>query len=511
VSGILAALRSVAAGDPSAIALRGATENIGHGRLLTRVEMYAAELGRHDARVIGLLADNGIDWIVADLAALDLGAALVPVPHFFTASQVAHIVDSTGMDSLLVDDPARLPAEIAERFRQGARLGELVMFEAVDRPPRSATRHGPAKITFTSGSTGTPKGVCLSADCIEQVTFRLHGRFEGISIERHLCVLPLATLLENIAGVYVPLLSGASVDVLPLSVLGLSGSSRMDGAALLETIGRRHIESLILQPAMLRELTAAAQSQPDADTSLTFVAVGGARVSEADLAAARAAGIPACQGYGLSECGSVVALNTPDEQRSASVGRPLPGLEVAIADDGEILVRGQHMDGYLGEPGCASGTIATGDLGFIDDDGFLYVTGRKKHMYITAFGRNVSPEWPESELVHEDEIAQACVFGEGAAAATAVLVPARPDITATGIEAAVQQANRRLPDYASVGSYIVSAVPFTAANGLLTATGKPRRDAIRARFLAATEAPEPACLPGFRANPSITTRQEKTL
>ena len=106
-------------------------------------------------------------------------------------------------------------------------------------------------------------------------------------------------------------------------------------------------------------------------------------------------------------------MNTPHAHKSGSVGRPLPHVQLQIDADGEIHVGGIGALGYLGEPARAGAApIATGDLGYLDEDGFLYLTGRKKHIFITAFGRNVAPEWVERELLGEPEILQAAVFGE---------------------------------------------------------------------------------------------------
>ena len=130
------------------------------------------------------------------------------------------------------------------------------------------------------------------------------------------------------------------------------------------------------------------------------------------MTAARVAGLPAYEGYGLSECASVVALNAPGAVREGSVGRVLPHATLRIDEAGEIHVRGATMLGYLGEEGASPEEVATGDLGFINDDGYLYVQGRRKNLLITSLGRNVSPEWVERELLAHTSIGQAVVFGD---------------------------------------------------------------------------------------------------
>jgi len=138
--------------------------------------------------------------------------------------------------------------------------------------------------------------------------------------------------------------------------------------------------------------------------------------------------------------------------------------------------------GYLGDTSGAefraSNTLATGDLGQLDADGFLHVTGRKKHLLITAFGRNVSPEWVEGELLAQPGIAQAFVWGDALPALQAVLVPSTAD---ADLAQAVRAANSALPDYARIGDFQI-ATAFSAANGLSTSNGKLQRAALLARY-----------------------------
>jgi long-subunit acyl-CoA synthetase (AMP-forming) len=474
--------------------------------LLQQVDRFSASLQAHRCRTAGLLADNGIDWIIADLAALQSGTTLVPLPPYFSESQLRHVIAASSLDTLILDRASH------ERFPHGAAFeradrdyGNLRLLQRpaiLDDDPCAGAA---AKITFTSGSTGEPRGVCLSADTIDHVALRLGSAFADIGIAHHLCVTPLATLLENIAGVYVPLMLGTTVHVPSLGALGLYGSSRLDVARFKRTIDAVGAESLILQPQLLRELTAAVAAD-GGTASLKFVAVGGARVAESDLLEAAAAGIPAFQGYGLSECASVVALNRPGAARPGSVGKPLDGVSVSIAPDGEIVVENQSMLGYLGERRSASPAIATGDLGYLDEDGFLYVTGRRKNVFITSFGRNVSPEWPEAELLHRPEIAQACVFGEAQPFNTAVVCPADASVTPGAIADAILSANRNLPDYARVADFIIADEPFSAANGLLTPSGKLRRETIALRYIAPID-PWPAA--GIGSSPKHRFINEK--
>jgi len=137
------------------------------------------------------------------------------------------------------------------------------------------------------------------------------------------------------------------------------------------------------------------------------------------------------------------------------------------------------MLGYLGADRTVSPAWwPSGDLGRIDADGFLHIDGRRDNVLITSFGRNVSPEWVESELQGAPAIAQAVVYGNGAPQLTAVLWPARADAGEAELAQAVESANARLPDYARVAHWIRARAPFAADSGLATANGRPRRHAI---------------------------------
>lgn len=436
-----------------------------------RIDRLAATFVSQRLRVLGLLADNGEDWAIADLAAEAAGVPLVPLPAFFTRAQLAHAVSSTGMDGLYCGSDE---VALSLGFRPAGLEIPLHRRESAPVPlPR-----GTAKISFTSGTTGTPKGVCLSAAGQRAVALSIAGVTRGLGIERHLCLLPFAVLLENIAGVHAALAAGASWIAPPLGEVGLSGSSGFDPAACLAAIRKHEPHSVILLPHMLLALTSMLEAGAPRPGSLKFVAVGGARVSPALIRRARALGMPVYEGYGLTECASVVALNTPAADRPGSVGRPLPHAGVTIAADGEVLVARKAFLGYAGGEADANGDwLRTGDLGRFDVDGFLRVEGRRKNVLITSFGRNVAPEWPEAELLAGGALAQAAVFGEGRPRLCAVLV-APAAVTEAAIAAQVDAANARLPDYARIAKWVRAASAFTPGNGLATPNGRVRRDAV---------------------------------
>ena len=239
--------------------------------------------------------------------------------------------------------------------------------------------------------------------------------------------------------------------------------------------------AVLAVPVLLALVIAAERKLPVPD-SLRFVAVGGGRVSTQLLERADALDLPIFEGYGLSECASVVCLNRPGAQRPGTVGRPLPHVQVRLAEDGEVLVAGSTLLGYLGDEPFAGQWWPTGDIGEFDADGYLSLRGRKKHQFVTSFGRNVNPEWVEAELTQGGVLMQAFVYGESLPSNVALLWPLDPNCADAAIDAAVQKANAGLPDYARIGRWVRLDTPFSPANGLLTANGRPKRDAILARY-----------------------------
>jgi long-subunit acyl-CoA synthetase (AMP-forming) len=409
-------------------------------------------------RVLATLLDNGPAFVALDEAAAAEGVVHVPLPLFFTPAQRQHALQSAGVDTLVTPQGVqRLP---------GPGNGP------------AALRAGTRKITFTSGTTGTPKGVCLGAAAMDAVADGLIAAMAPLGITRHLNALPFAVLLENIAGLLAPRRHGVEVISLPLAEVGLTGSSSFDPSRLDAAVRRHGAESLILLPQMLRAWVAhLVQTGQRAPATLKLVAVGGAAVGAPLVQAAQALGLPAMEGYGLSEGASVQTLNLPGACRPGSVGRVLPHARLRVADDGELLVAGSLFSGYLGEATPVPAWWPSGDLGRIDADGYVHIEGRRKNLLITAYGRNVSPEWIETTLRSHPAVLQAVVFGDGRPALSAVIWPTRPG---ADLQAAVDTANATLPDYARIARWTEGRAAFDPATGLATANGRPQRGAIEA-------------------------------
>lgn len=453
------------------IVFRGATSGWTAKAVLSEVEHLATRLA--DSHVVALLADNSPEWALTDLAALRAGTPLLPLPAFFTPAQLQHALNQSGADLIVTDQPDRIAA-LDIGFATTEVEGSLHWMTRTVSPV--ALPEGTAKVSYTSGSTGTPKGVCLTAEGLIDTARAVKSRLHDLPIERHLAVLPLALLLENSAGIYAPLLRGAEIHLPPLASLGWQGMSGFAPNVLQQAVAGHRPNSLILVPELLKAwLLFLGKTGLQAPPGLAYVAVGGSRVEHAMLVQARRLGIPAYQGYGLTECGSVVSLNRPGDDGD-DVGRPLPHVRVEIRQD-EVHVTTRAFLGYLGnEASKTQASYPTGDLGHFGEDGHLHLSGRRKNLLITSFGRNISPEWVESTLVAQPEIAQAVVTGDARNVLSAIVAPF-PGVTREQITAAIARTNAQLPDYARIGHWI-DAAPFTLHNGLATGNGRPVRSAI---------------------------------
>jgi len=441
------------------------------------VDEAQAWLQGNATQVLASVLDNSAAFVALDEALLAAERVHVPLPPFFTAAQMQHALAATGADTLVLE-PAWAQAWPGLTWQAINVAGRDLVTTRLRNAPR-VLPPGTAKITFTSGTTGKPKGVCLSQAAMANVAQGLVTALSPLGIERHLNALPFSVLLENIAGLMAPRQQGTTLVTLGMQALGLQGSSQFDAPTFHRAVSESRANSLILLPQMLRAwcgyLQHTRQRAPDC---LRFVAVGGAAVGAALLQAAHGLGIPAYEGYGLSEGASVQTLNLPRASKPGSVGRPLGHAQVRCAADGELEVSGSLFSGYLGDSTPPPNWWPTGDLGSIDADGFVFVQGRKKHVLITSFGRNVSPEWVETSLCSQPDILQAVVFGDGEPSLSAVLWPMVPDARDATLQAALDRSNAQLPDYARVKRWTRARAAFRQDTGLATANGRAQRPAI---------------------------------
>lgn len=432
---------------------------------------------------LALAMDNHPAWATVDIAAMANRTPLVPLPAFFSDTQLLHAVKDAGANVLITDNPQRFASLFDALITQkstiviaGKRL--MMMHLNITAKPLPAFT---AKITYTSGTTGQPKGVCLSEQAMLNVATSIRETVNLSGSEQHLCVLPLSTLLENVAGLYATLLAGGTSHIMPSEMVGLTGSS-LNINQLHQALESTKANTAIFIPELLTAMVAAYEAGATPLSHLSFLAVGGASVAPALLHRANQLKLPVFEGYGLSESASVVALNNVADCKVGSVGKVLPHLNIKFSDENEILVKGARYLGYTNKESKKADEnqdawLATGDIGYLDEDGYLFINGRKKNIFITSYGRNVSPEWVERDLTSTPAIAQACLFGEAKPWNTALIV-AKTDATVATISTAIDAINQTLPDYARVGKWLLASEPFAVANRQLTPNGRLKRDAI---------------------------------
>lgn len=487
-STVVKAITRYAHDTPDKTALQGDAGSLNYADLASAIEQMAIKLHSHTHKVLAIAIDNSIAWAIIDLAAMQLNLPTVPLPYFFSSEQILHALNDATVDVLVTDQPHLFEQLLNEN---GKRIARKIQYRVSDKiitqfdlstHSTSALPEHTAKITYTSGTTGKPKGVCLDSKALHQVALSLLQATAADATDKHLSILPLSTLLENIAGLYVPLMAGATTTLLSADKVGLTGASGLNVAMMMEAFSTAKATTTVLTPELLNGLISAIEAGYSKPPYLRFVAVGGASVAPQLLNRAAQVGLPVYEGYGLSECASVVALNTQQQQKLGSVGKPLAHAQIKFAEDGEILVKGASLLGY------ANTTLSTneiqnrpywptGDIGHLDDEGYLYITARKKNQFITSFGRNVAPEWVERELTLSPAIAQAAIFGEARPWNIAVILPAK-NANAADIDSSIAEINQSLPDYARVRLWLLADAPFTPKNNQLTANGRLRRNEI---------------------------------
>jgi long-chain acyl-CoA synthetase len=374
-----------------------------------------------------------------------------------------------------------------------------------------------ACLIYTSGTGGAPKGVMLPH---RSILSNCRGAFEllrplRLKDEVYLSYLPASHSYEHTVGLFflpsigTEIVYARGVEHLAADMLTIRPTILTAVPRVLEVIRSRVLTQLARQPqwqqALFRRAMEIGLKRVEGrrlslgeillDPLLERLVRGkvrarfGGRLKAAMSGGARlepevgrfflALGMLIMQGYGQTEAGPVISANPPDAIRIETVGRVLEGVELRLADDGEILVRGDLvMEGYWGLPDVTATTIRdgwlhTGDIGALDDDGYLRITDRKKDMIVLSGGENVSPAKVEGMLMAEPEISQAVVAGDGRSSLTALVVPAEgyDDVAAA---LAITRANHRLSVTERIRKHAVVA-PFTVENGLLTPTQKIRR------------------------------------
>ncbi len=464
-----------------------------------RLRRTLRELDLPSGTRVGLVADNGPEWVAADLALLLEDLIEVPVPLAFSGEQAASLLREVGV--CLTDEAGARKldhwglAAAATVVPIGLTPADRSEEGRAQRAQESVTASGSAddriiKIIHTSGTTGAPKGVQIRAKGLEALLSSLDTVCPPQIFDRYLSLVPFSLLIEQVTAVYLPMLRGGRMVLLPqgVSLLGTAGS-RADDA--LTWLGRGRPTAAVLPPAVVSALDKAVRGAgADADTVFgparrPFLMAGGAPVDPAALLRLDAVGLRIHEGYGLSENSSVVSWNTTDHWRPGTVGHPLPHCSVKLAADGELLVKSTSLfAGYTVEDPTSrsvddDGWLHTGDRAEIDQDGFIRILGRLKNVIITGHGRNVSPEWVEGRLRTCPSVVDAVLFGEGMEYLTAVLLTLDRAAAQGEVERQARSyADEHLAETDRPERFIVLVDDQDLRERYFTVTGRPRRQLI---------------------------------
>ncbi len=540
-------------------------------RVLERVLDLACAIrvaGAEHGDRIALIAHDCIDWIVCDFAAFFAGCVVVPIYPTQALDQTGYILQHSEAKLLFIDSAASLERLRATDVAlphavvfDSAGEDSLGAMEARGAQIRTAHPELPgeyeaalapddlAVLIYTSGTTGMPKGVMLSHDNLgfdaqSALTYGLEGVHTN---ENARSVLPYSHIYEHTM-IYIYLLAQVRYNIChdPIDLLadlqavrpqymtsvprifdrilaGVQGQAMKHGGLQARLVpwalrvGRECMEAqtsgsganpvLGMQYAIAKRLVFEKLRKVLGLDRVAFLTSGSAKLHTDVAMTYLAMGVPIMQGYGLTETSPVITASQPIANRYGCVGKPIPGCEVRIAEDGEILARGRNiMQGYYKDPEATAAAIVdgwfhTGDIGEIDADGFLRITDRKKEVFKTATGKYVSPARVEAAIKRSVFVSQAMVLGDYRPHPAALICPnwelvrielnlpritpdelaARDDVRAF-VTAEVRKQTNDLASYEQIRRVVVLARDFTVESGELSPSMKIKRRVVEERY-----------------------------
>jgi long-chain acyl-CoA synthetase len=511
---------------------------------------------------VAILSENRHEWVVADFACLLLGAIVVPIYTTLTPEQTAYLLHDSGTRAIFISSEKHLnkalpilQTTVVDRIivmddvvsSRAARMSELMQLPGdpkLDSIGRSIRPNEVATIIYTSGTTGTPKGVMLThGNMAANINYFLSdfGFSSGLVSVSFLPLSHVTARCVDLALLYseVTLAHLPQLDQLPQALLEVRPHILLSVPRVYEKVHTQVALKAAKFPAKqiyhwalrvgwahraeilagktprplcwkLAERVVYSKIRAGIGGRVQSFISGGAPLGR-DLAEWYAAiGIRIFEGYGLTETSPVIAVNTPVAHRIGSVGKPLQNVEVRIADDGEILVRGPSVfRAYWNKPeetrdAFADGWFKTGDIGTLDADGFLYVTDRKKDLLKTSGGKFIAPQPIENSLKHNPLIAEAVVVGDKRKFPSVLIFPnfaaletwsrergvascSREEMVADArvhacYEAIVAELNQNLAQFEKLKKLALLSEELSPSNGTMTASLKIRRRAVEEHY-----------------------------
>ena len=462
-------------------------------------------LGLKRGGSVCILMGNVPEWPISDIGTIMAGGVGVGLYPTSSAEQVAYIINHSDAEFVLVDSSEQLEKVLGVRD-QLAKVRHIIVLDAetsgdvinyrdliarghaersrfaasLKERAEGASPDDIAIMVYTSGTTGPPKGACLSHRYIINSVESLRQTIPIFDTDVSFSYLPFCHVAERISGLYNRLYAGASAyfvdDLTRLGEYMLEVKPTVF-ASLPRFFEKIHARAVTEKSTRVKDYFGG---------RIRLATSGGAPLPLEVAEFFAAAGLPILQAYGLTE-NVCVAFNRPDNFKFGTVGPPMPGCEVRLADDNEILVRSEMMfSGYYKAPEetakvFSDGWLLTGDLGEFDHDGFLKIIGRKKELIVTSTGKKVSPALLENMLKEHHSISQAMVCGEGKSYLVALITLNAPETRET-IQSIIEKVNPRVSSTEAIRRFAILDRDFEIARDEITPTGKLKRDVIAKEF-----------------------------
>ncbi|HEK1692582.1 TPA: AMP-binding protein [Pseudomonas putida] len=442
-------------------------------------------VGRCERKVFGIAMRSCYEWVYTLLAIQKVGAVLLPVPIEFSDDQIGSLLGKAA--AVFVSDEktaSRLHGILPDKacFIPGQLMNQAIGEEW--RNEDELIPEGIVSIIHTSGTTSKPKGVMIRDEAVGLLVDNVMKRLPQQPLH-YFSIVPMSLLIEQVLGVFIPILSGGTLTLMPEGVTEY-GAASGNARQYLELIAPNQPNFLYLPPKLLEEANGLLEHctvEQLFGPQRPHIITGGAKIPATVLEALEARGVQVFEAYGLSENSSIISLNSPAERRIGSAGKLLDGIEPKLVD-GELLVRTPTLcAGYYNADDTAcdlsDGYLHTGDIAEFRD-GYLYITGRKKHVIILSTARNISPEWVENVYKESPLVDDMIVMGEGRDEPCAIVLSAAG---AERVRSEMARLEHRLADFARVRQVRVIEDIALFREQFYTVTGRPRRAEIEARFI----------------------------